>query len=265
MSAAKRKRQKEGRRIRQEALAESRARRKARRRYTTLSILVAIGIVAFLLVSRNGKHENASSKTKSSTVVTPTTSASPVAPVCPKADGSSARATKFSRAPDMCIDANKKYTAKMVTDVGTITIALDAKKAPLTVNNFVFLSRYHFYDGLTFHRVLKNFVVQGGDPTGTGSGGPGYQFNDELPKSVDEYKAGSLAMANSGPNTNGSQFFIVTSDAGGKNLGKTSYSLFGQVSAGMDVVKKIEADGAAADPNPPAKLHKIKTVTITES
>jgi cyclophilin family peptidyl-prolyl cis-trans isomerase len=151
----------------------------------------------------------------------------------------------------------------METDAGTISITFDAKAAPKTVNNFVVLARYHFFDGLTFHRVIPGFVLQGGDPEGTGRGGPGYQFADELPASVTDYKAGSLAMANSGPNTNGSQFFIVVSDSGGAQLSKPLYSLFGQVTAGMDVVKKIEDDGGSD--GTPKVVHKMTKVTITES
>jgi cyclophilin family peptidyl-prolyl cis-trans isomerase len=250
MSTAKRKRQKEGRRIRQEAISEARQRAKVRRRLTTISVLLAVGIVLLLVF----KHDN-----KSKTAAPVKFDAS-----CPKADGSSPRKTSFTKAPPTCTDPSKKYTADLVTDAGTIQIALDPAAAPKTVNNFVYLSRYHFYDGLTFHRVIKDFMMQGGDPQGTGSGGPGYPFADELPSSATAYKAGSVAMANSGPNTNGSQFFIVFSQAGASKL-QASYSLFGQVSSGQDVMKKIEADGADADPTPPAVVHKIKTVTIKES
>jgi cyclophilin family peptidyl-prolyl cis-trans isomerase len=146
------------------------------------------------------------------------------------------------------------------TDVGTFTVALDAKAAPKTVNNFVFLAREHFYDGLTFHRVIPGFVVQGGDPQGNGSGGPGYKFGDELPK-AGAYKVGSLAMANSGPNTNGSQFFIVTGPQGAQL--PPNYSLFGSVSSGIDVVKTIEAAGSQS--GTPTTVHKMTKVTIAES
>src|SRR5436853_5066977 len=108
----------------------------------------------------------------------------------------------------MCIDPDKRYIAEMATTKGTMTIELDPKRAPKTVNNFVFLSRYHFYDGVSFHRIIPGFVVQGGDPLGTGAGDPGYKFADELPKAGD-YQVGSFAMANSGPNTNGSQFLVI--------------------------------------------------------
>lgn len=128
---------------------------------------------------------------------------------------------------------NKKAVLK--TDQGTIEIVLFADKAPKTVSNFVYLSENKFYDGLTFHRVVPGFVAQGGDPTGTGSGGPGYQFEDE--KVIGDYKTGTVAMANSGPNTNGSQFFICLEDQ--SSLPKL-YNLFGQVTSGMEIVKKIQ-------------------------
>lgn len=148
----------------------------------------------------------------------------------------------------------------MTTDAGEVTIELDAKQAPETVNNFVVLARYKYYDGLTFHRVIKDFMAQGGDPSGDGSGGPGYEFDDELPKQGD-YEVGSVAMANAGPDTNGSQFFIITGDSGVQL--PPSYSLFGKVTKGMDAVEKIEADGSAGD-GAPGKVHTIESVTIAE-
>mgnify|MGYP002652007449 FL=1 len=160
----------------------------------------------------------------------------------------------------MCIDEAKTYTATMTTDAGDVTIELDAKQAPETVNNFVVLARYKYYDGLTFHRVIQDFMAQGGDPSGNGSGGPGYEFDDELPQSGD-YEVGSVAMANAGPDTNGSQFFIITGDAGVQL--PPSYSLFGKVTEGMDAVEAIEADGSVGD-GTPAKVHRIESVTISE-
>jgi cyclophilin family peptidyl-prolyl cis-trans isomerase len=141
----------------------------------------------------------------------------------------------YSAPPPMTINTAHIYVATITTNKGVITLRLDPKLAPISVNNFVFLARDHFYDGLKFHRVVAGFVIQGGDPLGTGSGGPGYKFNDEPVKG--EYTAGAVAMANSGANTNGSQFFIVTADQTGK-LPK-SYNLFGYVQTGMDVVLKI--------------------------
>lgn len=179
---------------------------------------------------------------------------------CPPADGSAERVTEFDEAPPMCIDESKDYSATLTTDAGDIEIDLLEEMAPQTVNNFVVLSRYHYYDGLTFHRVIKDFMAQGGDPSGDGSGGPGYQFADELPE-AGEYEIGSVAMANAGPDTNGSQFFIITGEAG---VGlPPKYSLFGQVTDGMDVVEAIEADGSAGE-GAPEKVHTIESVTISE-
>src|SRR5471030_1523816 len=132
---------------------------------------------------------------------------------CPAIDGSSPKMQSFSGKPPICIDLTKRYTATMETNKGTIVFALDSESAPITVNNFVFLARYHYYDDVIFHRIIPGFVVQGGDPTGTGTGGPGYKFEDELPK-PGRYQVGSLAMANAGPNTNGSQFFVISGPDG---------------------------------------------------
>ncbi len=160
----------------------------------------------------------------------------------------------------MSIDANATYTAAMQTSKGEITIALDPKQAPKTVNNFVFLSKQGFYDGLTFHRVIPEVMIQGGDPTGTGSGGPGYSFPDELP-TAGQYKIGSVAMANAGPDTNGSQFFIVTG-ANGVSL-PPSYSLFGQVTNGQSVANAISnvPRDAADKPNSPVTITSVKITT----
>ncbi len=183
---------------------------------------------------------------------------------CPEPDAE--RTQEFPAPPPMCIDPEVDYTATVVTDAGTIEIDLLEDEAPATVNNFVYLAGYQYYDGLDFHRVIPDFVLQGGDPNGDGTGGPGYQFEDELPEPED-YQAGSLAMANSGPNTNGSQFFIVTSEAGAETLveavgGTANYSLFGTVTAGMDVVAAIEADGSPQ--GTPTTVHVIESVTINE-
>jgi cyclophilin family peptidyl-prolyl cis-trans isomerase len=170
----------------------------------------------------------------------------------------------YSAPPPMTIDQNKNYTATIKTNYGYIVIQLLPKEAPLAVNNFVFLANAGFYNGVKFHRVVKGFVIQSGDPTGTGSEGPGYTFNDELPTTRD-YVEGTVAMANSGPNTNGSQFFITLADLSG-SLQKL-YTIFGVVTSGMDVVQNIGnvpvkmANGE--DSSPTVDVH-INTVTITE-
>jgi peptidyl-prolyl cis-trans isomerase B (cyclophilin B) len=141
---------------------------------------------------------------------------------------------RYARA-EQVIDPDRHYQATIETDRGDIVIDLDPSRAPRTVNNFVFLAREGFYDGLTFHRVVDDFVIQGGCPEGSGRGGPGYRFDDE--PVVGEYVAGAVAMANSGPNSNGSQFFVCTVDDRAKLA--RSYNLFGQVVSGMDVVASV--------------------------
>ncbi|HKV01678.1 MAG TPA: peptidylprolyl isomerase [Ktedonobacteraceae bacterium] len=143
-------------------------------------------------------------------------------------------AKRYSTPPPMQIETNRTYEAVIKTNKGDIHLQLNPAEAPITVNNFVALARDGFYDGVTFHRVVPRFVIQGGDPTGTGSGGPGYKFQDELVKRP--YKAGTVAMANAGPNTNGSQFFICLEDQ--PNL-PPNYTVFGDTTAGMDVVRNI--------------------------
>ena len=179
---------------------------------------------------------------------------------CPNPDGSSPKTQQFDDQPPMCIDVTKRYTALMSTSMGDMTIALDGAAAPLTVNNFVFLARYRYYEGVIFHRIIRGFMCQGGDPTGTGRGGPGYRFADELPK-PGRYQVGSVAMANAGPNTNGSQFFLI-SGAQGVGL-PPQYSLFGQVVSGLDVLEAMQSlpTGAQDRPKDPPVISSIQ---ITE-
>ncbi len=177
----------------------------------------------------------------------------------PNPDGSSPPRQKFSEAPEMIIDPSKTYTATMVTSKGTMEILLDPLAAPVTVNSFVYLARWHYFDGIVFHRVIPGFVLQGGDPTGSGAGGPGYRFNDELPK-PGRYEVGSLAMANAGPHTNGSQFFIISGPDGVRL--PPLYSLFGKVVKGLDVVSTINDIGTPS--GKPREDVVIESVTITE-
>lgn len=166
---------------------------------------------------------------------------------------------QYSKPPEMKIDTDKSYTALISTNQGSIKVRLFAEESPSTVNNFVFLAREGFYNGTIFHRVISDFMIQGGDPTGTGTGGPGYTFLDEF--NDKKLVKGSLAMANAGPDTNGSQFFIVTADSTPWLDGK--HTNFGEVIEGMDVVEKIEK--VPTGPNDkPVKEMKITQVTITE-
>ena len=178
----------------------------------------------------------------------------------PNPDGSSSPRQHFDAAPPMIIDPQKSYSATMVTSKGTLEIVLDPLGAPVTVNNFVFLARWHYFDGIVFHRVIPGFVLQGGDPTGNGTGGPGYRFNDELPK-PGRYETGSFAMANAGPNTNGSQFFVISGPDGVRL--PPLYALFGKVVKGLDVVQTINDTGSPS--GKPRERVVIDSVTITES
>lgn len=185
----------------------------------TLLILLSIATVVFVGCSSTG----------------PSSTTSPVNP---------GKIMSWATPPPMGIDQAKEYTATIKTNMGDIVVQLFPQDAPLAVNNFVFLARQGFYDGVKFHRVVKGFVVQSGDPTGTGAGGPGYTFADE--KVTRDYVTGTLAMANAGPNTNGSQFFITLTDLSGQ-LPK-NYTIFGIVTSGFDIVQKIGDVPVKANP-----------------
>ena len=164
-------------------------------------------------------------------------------------------AKTHSSPPAMGIDPKKRYTAMFKTEKGDFEVELYADKAPKTVNNFVFLSRDGFYDGVTFHRVIKDFMAQGGDPTGTGSGGPGYEFADEFHLSLRHDKPGVLSMANAGPATNGSQFFITHVPTPWLD---SKHSVFGQVIEGMDVLMSIPARDPQRPEYPGVKLTSVE-------
>jgi cyclophilin family peptidyl-prolyl cis-trans isomerase len=164
----------------------------------------------------------------------------------------------YNSPPPMVIDPAKSYTATMETTAGTMVLELFPQEAPLAVNNFVFLANDHFYDGVIFHRVIRGFMIQGGDPTGTGRGGPGYRFPDEPVQRP--YSRGTLAMANAGPNTNGSQFFIMHADY----PLPPNYTIFGQLIEGEDVLDKI-ATAPTGPQDRPLNPVEIKSVRILES
>ncbi len=166
-------------------------------------------------------------------------------------------ATQYSAQPDYLLDLEKSYSATLHTNHGDIAIELEPGRAPITVNNFVFLAKDGFYDGVIFHRVVPGFVVQGGDPTGTGRGGPGYRFRDEL-DGPGHYTRGTLAMANAGPNTNGSQFFICLEDVGLPH----AYTIFGKVADGMDAVDAIVSVPRSGER--PVEDCVIERVTVSE-
>ena len=256
-SADKRARKKENARAAREQREAAEKRRKRIRSTTTIAIVGAlfIGVVVLLNVAGNDKKKSATPAT-----TPPTTIPAGCEFTTPK------KTTKptYKAAPAMTIDTSKTYVAHLDTTCGTFDITLDVAVAPKTANSFVFLAKSHFYDGLTFHRLVKDFVIQGGDPKGDGTGGPGYQLPDEPPKNG--YHAGSVAMANSGPGTSGSQFFVAVSENGAKGLGGPpyKYSDLGTVTKGMDVVQKLMTFAPAAD-GPPTRPLYMNKVTITES
>jgi len=165
---------------------------------------------------------------------------------------------QYATSPDFAIDLDKTYTATLATSHGEIVIEFDAARSPNTVNNFVFLAREGYYDGVIFHRVISKFMIQGGDPTGTGMGGPGYKFRDEL-EGDGSYKRGTVAMANAGPHTNGSQFFICHVDVGLPH----SYTIFGQVTSGLETVDSIASTPTDSSDRPHDEV-VINKVTISE-
>ncbi len=183
------------------------------------------------------------------------TSTDPVPTTTPAATTTQTQ-TKQMEKPAMNLDLKKQYSAVLHTTDGDITIEFDTQNTPITANNFIALAKTHFYDNVIFHRTIPGFMIQGGDPTGTGSGGPGYKFNDEYLKG--KYTKGTVAMANAGPNTNGSQFFIMHSDYDLPN----AYVIFGHVTAGLDIVDKIataptKQGGEGSSPVTPVKITSV--------
>jgi cyclophilin family peptidyl-prolyl cis-trans isomerase len=235
--AEKRERQRENReRAREERERLMRRQRQMKTFRSLLIVLVPIMVILIIVTLTSGSDSKASDEIK----------------------------RNYSKPPPMTIDANKSYTAVMQTSEGTITLALDPKTAPVATNNFVFLARKRFYDGLTFHRAAKDFVIQGGDPKGDGSGGPGYTVVGEVP--TDNYPVGALAAAKTGSDpagTMGSQFFIVTGPNGATL--PNDYARFGSVTGGLDVAQKIGGFAPSSGDGIPTKKVTIKKVTIKES
>lgn len=219
---------------------------RAAKRRRRMQLLTIVGVLALLLVGGG--------------LIAVLNGGSSLASGGPACEGVATGSKTYQEAPPMSIDTSKTYKASMTTSMGVVEIDLYADKAPKTVNNFVTLACDGFYDGLTFHRVIPDFMIQGGDPQGTGSGGPGYQFEDEIDPSVTFDKVGLLAMANSGPNTNGSQFFITVAETPWLNQ---KHTIFGEVTAGYDVVEAISKvdKGAGDKPNTPVTIDKIEITT----
>jgi peptidyl-prolyl cis-trans isomerase B (cyclophilin B) len=240
-------------------------RRKQRQRILTLSIsgLLVVGlIVGLFLALTNNKQPSAAATPHTSPSTTPTVA--PVACGGTVPTAASQQKSSYPKAPKMTIDPKKSYRATILTSCGTLVIDLDPKQSPNAVNSFVFLVKQRFFDGLIFHRIAKDFVIQGGDPTGTGSGGPGYKTVDTPPKDA-AYPQGTVAMAKAGnepAGTAGSQFFVVTG-SGGNSL-TPDYAIIGKLVAGLAVAKKIEGlpiVGGATDGKPTETVY-ILSVTL---
>lgn len=269
MPTPKRDRQKARRaakRARQEA---ARRRRRNRLLGAGAAAVVVVGVVAYAVVS-GGKPAKpvTAPKTTTTTLVPPTTTTTvaPVAAPCPPVGGAATRIASFSKAPPNCLVAGKSYTATVVTDAGTFTIALDASSDPVVVNDFVYLARYKFYDGLIFQRVIPGSVVQGGDPNplvDTDPQGPGYVVRGTVP-AQGAYKVGTVAMAKTTAQPDGaaeSQYFVVVGAAGVAL--PPEYAVLGQVTSGLSVVKQIEASGTTS--GKPTLDHYAISVTISTS
>ena len=281
MPSEKRERQRENRRLKQEQ--EVKAERNDQiRQYGFMAAIIAVALIGGLALISYTSGDDEDTATDGVTADTADDSADdsaddtagdgaddaaatdgPTDPLpCPAEDGSSERTLEFPAAPPTCIDESAVYTATFDTNLGTIVAELDAAQAPETVNNFVYLARYHYYDDTVFHRIIDDFVIQGGDPVGStpGTGNPGY-FIDEEPPEPGEYQVGSLAMAKqTAAGTTGAQFFIITGPDGEAlpNL----YSLFGQVTEGLDVVEAI-SDLPTDDRDFPTEDIIVNTVTIS--
>lgn len=288
MATTKRQRQKEARHQKVDHLARI-ERKEALRQRVLLAVLLAVlvGGGVFLLSQSDDSDDTAelaesASSTTLETVppaeeiveqvnrfVAPPPGASITGETpCPEADGSSERTTSFENAPPMCIDPTRSYGAIISTDIGDITVDLDAAAAPLTVNNFVVLARYGYYEDVPFHRIIPGFVIQGGDAVGgadadntLGGGDPGYSISEELP-AEGAYEIGSLVMAKRpDPNSTGSQFFIITGENGASL--PPEYSLFGSVTAGQEVVEELDSYGTPGE-GVPTEVVTIRSVTIIE-
>lgn len=279
MGTAKRERKKSNRQLgREQQLQAARRQKTSRNIIRAVSAVIVVVAIFFGIAFLTDDDES----TAPTTTITPAgdvttlpeatdTTTAPAEFVygttaCPPAEGASEQTQEFADSFQLCIDPTKTYTATVTTNFGEYTALLDPAKAPGTVNNFVSLARSKYFDGTTCHRAIPGFMVQCGDPTATGSGGPGYKFADELP-AAGEYKIGSLAMANSGPNTNGSQFFVITGDQG-VSL-DPNYTLFGQVTDGLDTtVSDMDLAGndePGSNGVPPKSAIEIISITITES
>lgn len=286
MATTKRERQKAARREKLERVQRYEKRRKNIRRGVIVGVIALLVLGSGALIFAGGKPKATTTTTTTTTSASSTTTTAPtttttapavtqaqanakaVAAGCPASTSATVNTKKYAKAPAVTIVKTKTYEAHFTTTAGNFVVKLDAATAPITTNNFVFLARQGFYKCVIFQRVIPGFMIQGGDPTGTGSGSPGYTIPDEYPKAGNPtFPLYSVAMANTGAvHSGGSQFFIVTGTQG-ETL-QPQYSIFGQVISGFSVVKIIQDAGnasQAANGVPPLVTHRILNVTISES
>ncbi len=279
MATSKRERQKAARREKVERMQREARRRRTIRRGVIVAIVAVVVVGSAALLFSGSKTPTTTTTTSTTVASTTTTTTIPKADQTKQIDANAAAvragcpASPYTRVntltwkfqPNLTIKSTGTYYAHVVTTAGAFVIHLLPAQAPRTVNNFIFLAEHKYYNCVIFHRVIPGFVIQGGDPTGTGRGTPGYTIPDELPKAGHPtYPLYSLAMANdSAPNTGGSQFFIVTG-ASGETL-SPSYSLFGQVISGQSVLKTINAEGGPSPNGTPVVVQRMLTVTITSA
>jgi cyclophilin family peptidyl-prolyl cis-trans isomerase len=284
MATSKRERQKAARRVKIEQMQRQAKRRQNIRRGIIVGIVAVLVLGAGTLLFSSKSTPTTTTTTSAPSVTTTTVAttattipkaraavlqaaanAKAVAAGCPTSTATRVNNLSWSKAPALTIDKSKIYEAHFVTTAGDFVVKLDAATAPITTNNFVFLAQHGFYKCVIFHRVIPGFVIQGGDPSGTGTSGPGYTIADEYPKAGNPtYPLYSVAMANTGAaHSGGSQFFIVTG-ASGESLPNT-YSLFGQVISGQSVLATINGEGLPGSGVPPVVTNRMLSVTITES
>ncbi len=265
MPSEKRARQRAGRAIRREAIARRQKRRRRVRSSAIVVVVAAIVVGSVYLITKKSPTPPPTAQGRLEAVWKKAD--------CPTVPTAEVNKLHYSKLPAQTISSTATYAATVKTDVGSFVITLNQKEAPIAVNSFVFLANHGYFNCNVFHRVIKTFVDQTGDPTSTGGGGPGYQFTEHGPATASpQYPLGSVAMANSNspattdPDTNGSQWFVVTGSEG-ETLAP-DYVLFGQVTSGMNVVQKINADGASAtssETGTPKLYHRVLKVTIKES
>ncbi|HWH34003.1 MAG TPA: peptidylprolyl isomerase [Acidimicrobiales bacterium] len=271
MSKARQRQKQKDRRVRREyglreqATAASRPRRRMLR--AGVGVVAALAILLLgslgLLISDAADPGADSAATASTTTATTDPDAPPPPPPCPAPDGSSPRLTLFQAAPSMCIDPTATYRARFVTTAGAFVADLDPQRSPLAVNNFVFLARYHFYDGLPFGRVVGGFYAQTGDPLGPDRTGPGYSFPDDPLPPKGTYGKGSMVFAHERADDNGSQFLIWLGDEVAEL--DHVFPLFGQVTpAGMGTLDAISASGGTSEDPVPEEPHRIERIDIIE-